>query len=83
MPEKFNNQVAVLAVDSMHLEICKRAGEKKNKMGKESVFHSHDKSYCVLQKKYFCGCKLYCVCSEAGVQEFGIFQRLLTPVGKA
>ena len=69
MTGRLNRQADVFAIDSMPLEICKIAREKRNKMGKESVHHSPDKGYCASQKKYFYGYKLHSVCSAAGVIE--------------
>jgi Transposase DDE domain len=42
---------------------------QRNKMGKESEYHSPDKGYCASQKKYFYGYKLHSVCTAAGVIE--------------
>lgn len=69
MAEQLNKQADVFAIDSMPLEICKLAREKRSKMGKESAHHSPDKGYCASQKKYFFGYKLHSVCSAAGVIE--------------
>ena len=69
MAERLNRQADVFAIDSMPIEICKIAREKRNKMGKESIHHSPDKGYCASQKKYFYGYKLHSVCSVAGVIE--------------
>ena len=64
---RLNRQADIFAIDSMPLEICKIAREKRSKMGKESAVHSPDKGYCAAQKKYFYGYKLHSVCSAAGV----------------
>ena len=67
MAEQLNRHADVFAIDSMPLEICKLSREKRNKMGKEAVYHAPDKGYCASQKKYFYGYKLHSVCSAAGV----------------
>ena len=67
MAERINEQADIFAIDSMPLEICRISREKRNKMGKESQYHSPDKGYCASQKKYFYGYKLHSVCSAAGV----------------
>jgi len=69
MAERLNRQADVFAIDSMPLEICKLAREKRSKMGKESAHYAPDKGYCASQKKYFFGYKLHSVCSAAGVVE--------------
>jgi Transposase DDE domain len=69
MAERLNRQADVFAIDSMPLEICKLAREKRSKMGKELAHHAPDKGYCASQKKYFFGYKLHSVCSAAGVIE--------------
>jgi hypothetical protein len=69
MAVRLNSSADVFAIDSMPLEICKLSRMQRNKMGKESEYHSPDKGYCASQKKYFYGYKLHSVCTPAGVIE--------------
>lgn len=57
MADRLNRQADVFAIDSMPLEICTTSREQRNKMGKESVYHSPAKGYCASQKKHFYGYK--------------------------
>ena len=57
MAERLNRQADVFSIGSMTLEICTTSREQRNKMGKESVYHSPEKGYCASQKKHFYGYK--------------------------
>ena len=53
MSKRINRHADVFAIDSMPIEICKLSREKRNKMGKESIYHSPDKGYCAFSEKIF------------------------------
>ena len=54
-------------VDSMPLEICKVAREKRVKICKEQFENAPDKGFCASQNFYFYGYKLHGVCSVNGI----------------
>ena len=51
--ERLYRHVDAFAIDSMPIEVCKLSREKRNKMGKESIYHSPDKGYCAFSEKIF------------------------------
>jgi hypothetical protein len=54
-------------VDSMPLEVCKIAREKRTKICKEHFENAPDKGFCASQDFYFYGYKLQGVCSANGI----------------
>ena len=54
-------------IDSMPLEICKVARERRAKICKESFETAPDKGFCASQNFYFYGYKLQGICSANGI----------------
>jgi len=54
-------------VDSMPLEVCRIAREKRSKVCREAFETAPDKGFCASQNLYFYGYKLQGVCSANGV----------------
>jgi len=54
-------------VDSMPLEVCKIAREKRSNICKENFENAPDKGFCASQNVYFYGYKLQGVCSVNGI----------------
>jgi hypothetical protein len=54
-------------VDSMPLQVCKTAREKRSKICKESFQTAPDKGFCAAQNLYFYGYKLQGICSVKGI----------------
>lgn len=54
-------------VDSMPLEVCKIAREKRAKVCRENYATAPDKGFCASQNLYFYGYKLQGVCSANGI----------------
>lgn len=67
LAQKFIEFEDYFIVDSMPLEICKIAREKRVKVCKEAYETSPDKGFCASQNMYFYGYKLHGVCSVNGV----------------
>lgn len=67
MASQFVEFEEYFVIDSMPLEVCKTAREKRVKICKEAYETSPDKGYCASQKMYFFGYKLHGICSVNGV----------------
>ena len=64
---KFLESEQYFIIDSMPLEVCKIAREKRSTVCKEIFESAPDKGYCASQGFYFYGYKLQSVCSANGV----------------
>lgn len=67
LAEKFLEFEDYYIIDSMPLEVCRIAREKRARICKEAFETSPEKGYCASQKMYFYGYKLQGVCSVNGV----------------
>lgn len=67
LAEQFLSFEDYYIIDSMPLEVCKLAREKRSKVCAEAFETSPEKGYCAAQKMYFYGYKLQGVCSVNGV----------------
>lgn len=63
----FNEFEEYFIIDSMPLEICKKARQNRLKICKEDYLTSPEKGYCASQDFWFYGYKLHAICSISGV----------------
>lgn len=67
LAERFLEFEDYFIIDSMPLEVCKNARERRSKICREVFETSPEKGYCASQNMYFYGYKLQGVCSVNGV----------------
>lgn len=67
LAERFLEFEDYYIIDSMPLEICKNAREKRSKICREVFETSPEKGFCASQNMYFYGYKLQGVCSVNGI----------------
>ena len=67
MASSFNEFENYFIVDSMPLEICKKARQNRLKICKELYETAPEKGYCASQDFWFYGYKLHAICSVSGI----------------